>query len=368
MWGPFPGAGGRRVTVAVEHMLHRPPLGVASTGQLSLFDERYVGWPGDVTATWLEGPDPAGEGAVAARHRAAFWMRVGDFLSAERLLLSDALVVALHELAGLYSANERTSAKVIGEVQRFVRYASACGVEYLDELRAEHVHGYMWAATNARGAITEAKPRTAANRQAFVRRFLDVLGALGLWTDGDIIGAPISRGTSETSRPLTPEEMRLVEVYSAEGLFLGRRPMLVAFAQAGADASEIASIIPADVDLVAGTVTLGVQYRRTNPLTPWGIDVVGEYFAAKTPEADKPLCVNGGKPIHRLAHAVTVSLRGALVAARIAGRPRVTARSIALASAAEVLQQDGIVAAARFLGSNSLDATAASLDFDWQAD
>lgn len=220
----------------------------------------------------------------------------------------------------------------------------------------------------ARGAIAEAKPRTAANRRAFVRRLLDVLGALGLCTGGDIVGAPISRGTSETSRPLTPEEMRLVKVYSAVGLFIGRRPTLVAFAQAGADATEIASIIPAGVDIVAGTVTLGVQYHRTNPLTPQGIDVVGECFAAKRPETDEPLCVNGGKPIHRLAHAVTVSLRGALVAARIAGRPRVTAGSIALASAAKVLKRDGIVAAARFLGSNSLDATAASLDFDWQAD
>jgi hypothetical protein len=241
-------------------------------------------------------------------------------------------------------------------------------VEYLDELGTEHVDGYMWAATSARGAMTEAKPRTAANRQAFVRRFLDVLGALGLWTGGDIVGAPIKRGTSETSRPLTPEETRLVEVYSAEGLLIGRRPMLVAFAQAGADATEIALVTPADVDLRAGMVTLGLRHRRTNPLTPWGIETVGEYFAAKTPEAGRPLCVVGGKPIHRLAHAVTVSLRGALVAAGIAGRPRVTARSVALASAERVLDREGIVAAARFLGSNSLDATAASLDFDWQAD
>jgi hypothetical protein len=348
-------------------MLHRPPLGVASTGQLSLFDERYVGWPGDVTATWLEGPDPAGEGDVAARHRAAFWMRVGDFLSAERLLLSDALAVALHELVGLYAANERTSAKVIGEVQRFVRYASACGVEYLDELRAEHVECYLWAATSSRGAIDEAKPRTAANRQAFVRRFLDVLGALGLWSGGDIVGAPIDRGVSETSRPLTDEEMRLVEVYSADGLFIGRRPMQVAFAQAGADASEIATVTVNDVDLLVGSVTLGLQHRRTNPLTPWGIEVVGEYLAAMSPEPGQPLCVLGGKPLHRLAHSVTVSLRGALIAAHIGGRPRVTARSIGLWSAARVLERDGVVAAARFLGSNSLDATAASLGFDWQA-
>ena len=354
--------------MAVEHMLPHPLAGVASTGQLSLFDQRYVGWPGDVTATCLEGPDPTGAGVAAARHRAGFWVRVGDFLSADHLRLSDALAVALHELAGLYAANERTSAKVISEVQRFVRYAEACGVEYLDELSAEHVHGYLWAATRGRGGIADAKPRTAANRQAFVRRFLDVLTALGLWTGGDIVGAPINRGTSETSRPLTPEEMRAVEVYSAEGLFIGRRPMQVAFAQAGADASEIAAVTGGEVDLVTGTVTLGLQHRRTNPLTPWGIEAVGEYLTTKRPGPHDLLCVIGGKPAHRLAHAVTVSLREALVAARIAGRPRVTARSIALASAVAVFERDGIVAATRFLGSNSLDATAASLGFDWQAD
>ncbi|CAB4706177.1 MAG: hypothetical protein F2934_06885 [Actinobacteria bacterium] len=118
----------------------------------------------------------------------------------------------------------------------------------------------------------------------------------------------------------------------------------------------------------SGTVTLGLRHRRTNPLTPWGIEVVGEYLTAKRPGPHDLLCVIGGKPAHRLAHAVTVSLREALVAARIAGRPRVTARSIALASAVQVFEREGIVAATRFLGSNSLDATAASLGFDWQAD
>lgn len=348
-------------------MSHHPSTGVASTGQLPLFDARYVGWPGDAAATWSEEPDPWDGGAAAARRRAVFWVLVGEYLSRERLLLVDALKVGLHELSGLYAANERTSAKVIGEVERFVRYANACGVEFLDELGAEHVDGYVWAATRARGSVTEVKPRTAANRQSFIRRFLDVLAALGLWTGGDIVGAPIDRGTSESSRPLTLEEMRLVEVHSAEGLFVGRRPMLVAFAQAGGDAAEIAAVTAHDVDLDAGTVTLGDRNRRTNPLTPWGVEAVADYLTAARPAPGAPLCVVGGKPMHRLAHSVTVSLREALVSARIAGRPRVTARSIALASAAQVLDREGIVAAARFLGSNSLDATAASLDFDWQA-
>lgn len=349
-------------------MSYRVPRGVASPDQLALFDQECSDRFDEVTAIWWGAASPGSRGVAAALRRKQFWQRVGVLLRSDRVPLSDALAIALVELAGIYAANERTSKKVLDEVRRFARYAEACGVEYLDELGRAHVEGYVWAATRSRGEIAEVKSRTAANRQSFVRRFLDVLGTLGLWTGGDIVGAPIDRGASETSRPLTAEEMRLVEVFSSEGMFIGRRPMQVAFAQSGADASEIAAVTPADVDLVNGRVTLGLKHRRTNPLTPWGIEVVGEYFAAKSPEADKPLCVVGGKPLHRLAHAVTVSLRGALVAARIAGLPRVTARSIALAAAAEVLERDGIVAAARFLGSNSLDTTAASLGFDWQAD
>jgi hypothetical protein len=64
---------------------------------------------------------------------------------------------------------------------------------------------------------------------------------------------------------------------------------------------------------------------------------------------------------------VTVGLREVLVDAGIAGRPRVTARSIALAGARSMLDREGIIAAARLLGAYSLDAVAASLGLDWQA-
>ena len=47
------------------------------------------------------------------------------------------------------------------------------------------------------------------------------------------------------------------------------------------------------------------------------------------------------------------------------GVPGVSARSIRLTTAREVLRTDGIEAAARFLGSPSLDSTAAALNHDW---
>jgi hypothetical protein len=96
---------------------------------LRLFDPDSLGWLGDATDVLWEGPNPAGQGVVAMRRRADLWLRVGEFLSSDRLLLSDALAVALHELAGLYAANERTSTKVLDEVRRFVRYTNACGID-----------------------------------------------------------------------------------------------------------------------------------------------------------------------------------------------------------------------------------------------
>lgn len=348
-------------------MHHHDLPGVASKGQLALFDERYVGWPGDVTATWWARASEGCQGVPATLRRALFWLRVAELLSNERVLLSDALAIGVHELAGFYAASEATAAKALTEVRRLVRYAQACGVEYLDELGAVHVEGYMWAATRHRGGITDVSPRTAANRQAFVRKFLDVLTAVGVWTGDDIVGAPIPRGVSDGSRPLTSDEMRLVEAYSGETLFATRRPILVALAQAGGSPADIAAVTAADLDPTAGTVTFGGEHRRTNPLTPWGHRILVDYLAATSTDPDRPLCVVGSRPSHRAAHSVTVGLREALVAAGVAGRPGVTARSIALAAAAGVLDRDGIAAAARFLGSNSLDATAVSLGFDWQA-
>jgi hypothetical protein len=347
-------------------MQHHPLPGAASSGQLALFDQWSAGWPGGVAATWWGSQNPRRQGVIATR-RGVLWMQVAELLNHDRVRLVDALSLALSELAGLYAANAGTSHKVLTEVARFVRYAEACGVEFVDELEHEHVNGYVWAATRHRGRVTDVKPRTAANRQAFIRRFIAVLASLGLWGGEDIVGPAIERGASESSRPLTDEEMRLVEVHAHAELFASRRPLLVAFAQAGADASEIAIITAADVDMANGFVTLGRDERRTNPLTEWGHRAVAEVLRGGRLEADSPLCVGADRPAHRAAHSITVGLRDVLVDAAIAGRPRVTARSIALTSARRILAEKGLIAAASFLGANSLDATAAALDYDWKS-
>ena len=62
---------------------------------------------------------------------------------------------------------------------------------------------------------------------------------------------------------------------------------------------------------------------------------------------------------------MTVRLGQVLRDAGIAGRPGVTARSFRLTTANRILHTQGIEAATKFLGSPSLDNTAAALGYRW---
>ena len=80
------------------------------------------------------------------------------------------------------------------------------------------------------------------------------------------------------------------------------------------------------------------------------------------------LCVSEDLSVERAAHCVTVRLGDVLRDAGLRRTPGVTARSLRLTTAAEVFEESGLIAAARFLGSLSLDSTAAALNFDWRRD
>ena len=82
------------------------------------------------------------------------------------------------------------------------------------------------------------------------------------------MGNAIARRTSESSRSLTPKELRAVEVHAAKGLLTGRRSLIVAFALAGGDAAEIATVTKDDVDL--GT-------RRLRPIPENDPDLAALY-------------------------------------------------------------------------------------------
>jgi len=281
-------------------------------------------------------------------------------------LLADVAVVAAEGVAASYSANPATSKKAAAEVLRFVRYAAGSGLTYVDEFTAELVDGFLWSASGRQGCFADVSASTAANRQAFVRRFFAVLADLGEWDGGDITGSPIPRNSSEPSRVLTSEELASIRAFADSGLATGRRALLVVLAEAGGDAAEIAQVTVDDVDLDAATVRFRGPAARINPLTEWGRATTRTVLRTAEPPSGLRLCVSNEISLERAAHSVTVRLREVLADAGLASRPRVTPRSIRLTIARQVLDTGAVEAAARFLGNESLDATARMLDHRWR--
>ena len=194
--------------------------------------------------------------------------------------------------------------------------------------------------------------------------FFNVLISLGVWEHLPPVGPPIQRDYTDGSLPLTTEQLLRVEQAVSGSLFTSRASFLVVLSEAGADAGELAATTWADIDLDDGTVTFNLDSPRTNPLTPWGIEVLSA-ASRKGFEPRQRLCIHNTTSIRSGAQSVTVGLSNLLRDAGLGRVPGVTARSIRLGVAQQVLHTDGLEAAARFLGSRSLDSTAASLRYEW---
>ena len=172
-----------------------------------------------------------------------------------------------------------------------------------------------------------------------------------------------------SARPLSDYEDRRARDYADAGLVASRRSLCVAFSYAGGTASEVAAVRRRDVDLDAARVAFGGAAARVGPLDQWSVETVWRFVRNNpvVPDGD-PLCVTVGTGPSRATHSVTVRLGQVLRDASIAARPGVTARSIRLTTANRILQAHGIEAAARFLGSPSLDSTADALGYRWGQD
>lgn len=178
---------------------------------------------------------------------------------------------------------------------------------------------------------------------------------------------PIARPAGFVSaRPLTDEEAHRVRVFADCGGVASRRSLLVAFSFAGGSASEVAAVRGADVDIATSTVAFRGKAARGGLLDGWGVETVERYFRNNPSAAvGGLLCVTSAVRPERAAHSVSVRLGQVLRDAGLSGLPGVSARSIRLTTAQRMLESGGIVAAARSLGSPSLDSAAAALGYDW---
>jgi site-specific recombinase XerD len=343
---------------------HGPETDTAAHGAASLFGLLAGLGFDSIGDDWLGIPRLLRRGAPATS-RAIVYLVAARVVTFGRCSLVDAERLALAELSLRYGAVASTEQKATREVARFFRYLRARELEWLDEVTPTHVVEFVWSASRRYGRFADISSNTAANRQSFLRTMFGVLSDLDVWSGGDIVGAPIPRGDGDSSRPLTQRELHQVHVEAYGGLIVGRTPLLVAFAEAGGDATEIATVTTNDVDLVHGTVRFTGRAARTNPLDAWGKTAIETVFALEHPRPEERLCVGNRLPVERAAHSVTVRLRQMLRDAGLAGRSRVTPKSIRLTAAHGVLVGQGIEAAAAFLGNESLDATARALDHRW---
>ena len=81
--------------------------------------------------------------------------------------------------------------------------------------------------------------------------------------------------------------------------------------------------------------------------------------------ADVPLCVSVPATPEREVESVSGHLRRMLRTAGLYDVEGISSDSVRLTAARRILHEDGIAAAARFLGWASLDRTAEALDHNW---
>ena len=304
---------------------------------------------------------------TCSAHRRRDWSTsfafVASVLIGDRVTVSDALSIVCSHFAAQY-LKPATERKYRQNAQRFVRHLEAHGIEFVDEITEQVVLDFVWSGRWRHGSIIDVSATTASTCRSMTIAFFNVLISLGVWEHLPPVGPAIQRDCVDGSVPLTGEQLLRVEQAVSGSLFTGRASFLVALSQAGADAGEVAATTWADINLDDGTVSLNLESPRTNPLTPWGIEVLSA-SSRKGFEPEQRLCVHDTTSIRRGAQSVTVGLSNLLRDAGLGRVPGVTAKSIRLGVAQQVLHSDGLEAAARFLGSRSLDGTASSLRYEW---
>ncbi|WP_419927238.1 hypothetical protein [Candidatus Poriferisocius sp.] len=318
-------------------------------------------------ASRLFDPD-GGQPLVLRRARVLFagWqlsVSGNDELADWKALLGEALRTR-------FASNESTAKRSVAELRRFFRYLVARDANRWADVTPELVDDWYWAPRpDRRGHVRPAKTTSARNRQWAAQAILEEARSLGAPVDpAGLVGERIKPPQiASQARPLTAEEARLVQTYADWGLAATRRSLIVPFAFAGGTAAEIAGVRMCDVDLDAATVEFAGPEARTNPLTGWGAETVARFLRLNPPaDVDALICVSGRTGPRLAAHSVTDRLGDVLRDAGLSGRAGVTPRSIRLTTARLILETEGIVSAARFLGSPSLDNTAHALGYSWR--
>ena len=264
----------------------------------------------------------------------------------------------------------RTLKKLTRNVVWLFGFLALCGVVRWCEVTADLTLRWCWAGVQGPdGTWREASVSTARNRQWVAQTVFAIAAELGAQIDPHTAAGPKIERKPPVARagPVTASEFRRIRGNADPGGSPSRRSVAVALFSSGASAIEAGDVRRQDIDLEARTVKLAGPAARVCTLDEWSAGTIDRYLRAHPDTApDERLCVADTTPREFAAQAISTQLCSVINQAGFADRPDISGRSIRLTAAHRVLERDGIEAAARFLGSPSLDNTAEALGYDWQ--
>jgi len=283
----------------------------------------------------------------------------------KRVHLSDAFVLVHALIESSYPAPTGTARKLHSLLIHFEKDLQAHGLEFLDEISADHVLQHMWSARKTKHGYAQVSPRTAGNRQWAYRFFQVAMGSEGFNDGFDLSGDTVSRGEPESPRPLNLLELDSVIGMVDSTLISTGEDVLVALSMSGATANEAGLVRVCDIDLDNKVVHFQGEYPRSAVLTEWACNRIALFLSENHRESEQRLAVADFVTTENVARTVNTRLMNVMRMTGFRSGSGVTAKSIRLGAAIVVLEAQGLEAAALFLGNNSLDATARMLRYEW---
>ena len=274
----------------------------------------------------------------------------------------------LEALAQRWPGDSRTSRRMLEKASELLEELAAAGPQSWEDVTVRTVTRWCWKSRTNTGSYRRATPSTARHRQSIARAVFEEAARLGASVDPDAAaGENIARPARKAVRALTDAEAVRVRKWADRAPRGSRQPLVAALAFAGGTATEIARVRIEDIDLDKATVVFAGAAARVAKLDDWGARAVRRYVRDNSPvAAGVPLCVSVRATPEREAESVSSNLRRMLRTAGLYSAEEISSDSVRLTTARRVLHDDGIVAAARFLGWASLDRTADALDHSWR--
>lgn len=223
------------------------------------------------------------------------------------------------------------------------------------------VERFIERAVHRCGVCRDPAPATVRNRRWEIGELFHTLRRLQLWDGPVLFGDPVPSRAGDRTRPLTERELHQVRVHSYHWLIPTRRPLVVALAEAGGSATEIAAVEAGDLDLNAGTVMWRGAAARINRFPADALAAIRAALDEGAGVGGRRLVVGDGLDANRAKRSVTQELSQTIRDASLGHTPQVSGRSIRLHHALAVFHLDGIGAAVRFFGAQSVDTAMRSL-------